>query len=399
MISRRAKLRGAYRTSTAEPSHLLVLGPSARSGGPLRYLESAVPLLAKQWPGPVTIAIPRSAVPFLGELPHDTVVVALDRPRWGRGPLHVIASQVAAWRLRRGVKPALVYNIGNIAYTGPCVPTITLIQNAARLRDLHWASSSAKVHIALTRWLIFIASIRSHRLVAASNYTAKTLPVRCRPKHATVIYHGAPVISEEAAPRQVSGPKVALSVGGLTAYRGVEAALHALARPEGVQWRLVIVGAESDRRYVERCRYLASSLGVQERVDWRGQLSQAALRSEMRRCAVILVTSRAESCPNTLLEAAAIAPHRPIIGLDMRWSDEYAALFDARIPEEEFAGSIIGWPQNSPSQVVRRRTCFLTNTTWDASISKLLDTMEEVRIRADTARGCRDGRYDGKGLG
>ena len=59
-------------------------------------------------------------------------------------------------------------------------------------------------------------------------------------------------------------------------------------------------GAEG---YHQKLRRLAESLGVADRIVWAGQLNPAEMAWCFRNAAAFVTTSRAEACPNTVLEA------------------------------------------------------------------------------------------------
>ena len=57
--------------------------------------------------------------------------------------------------------------------------------------------------------------------------------------------------------------------------------------------------------YVEEMNRLANKLGVRQEVIWAGELGPAEMSWCYQNCSVFVMTSRAEACPNTVLEAMA----------------------------------------------------------------------------------------------
>ncbi|MGH8260952.1 MAG: glycosyltransferase [Steroidobacteraceae bacterium] len=119
-------------------------------------------------------------------------------------------------------------------------------------------------------------------------------------------------------PRQPSeGEPVILHVARLVEVKGTRYLLRAFAavarRFSGVQ--LVIIGEGPARRSLQA---LASSLGVRERVQFRGALDHVAVLSSMRKAAMLVLpgvrtsTGRVEGLGMVLLEAAATGI--PVIG-------------------------------------------------------------------------------------
>jgi glycosyltransferase involved in cell wall biosynthesis len=102
-------------------------------------------------------------------------------------------------------------------------------------------------------------------------------------------------------------PVVILSVARLVEKKGTEVLLQALARiPRHLHWRLVHVGGGPRKRRLER---LAGSLGIQERVEWRGALTQDQLIIHYRNADLFALASRIardgdrDGLPNVLAEA------------------------------------------------------------------------------------------------
>jgi glycosyltransferase involved in cell wall biosynthesis len=55
--------------------------------------------------------------------------------------------------------------------------------------------------------------------------------------------------------------------------------------------------------YADRLHRLCAELGVTSRVTFAGQLNSAAMSAAFQKCSAFVMTSRAEACPNTALEA------------------------------------------------------------------------------------------------
>jgi poly-gamma-glutamate synthesis protein (capsule biosynthesis protein) len=95
-------------------------------------------------------------------------------------------------------------------------------------------------------------------------------------------------------------------VGRLSIEKGVDVALETFARLEHSDARLVIMG---DGRDAAMLRSRASALGVGDRVEWRGEVADAA--RFFRAFDVFLLSSRTEGTPIALLEA--MAANVPIV--------------------------------------------------------------------------------------
>lgn len=95
---------------------------------------------------------------------------------------------------------------------------------------------------------------------------------------------------------------IIISVGRLTYQKGQDILLRAFAMlaDEFPDWRVVLVGDGPER---ERLNRLSQALGIQERVSFRGILSNPLL--EVQKASVFVMSSRFEGFPNALIEAMA----------------------------------------------------------------------------------------------
>jgi GalNAc-alpha-(1->4)-GalNAc-alpha-(1->3)-diNAcBac-PP-undecaprenol alpha-1,4-N-acetyl-D-galactosaminyltransferase len=100
-----------------------------------------------------------------------------------------------------------------------------------------------------------------------------------------------------------------LSVGRLIDLKGHDYLLRAFAQMNLQDWKLVILGEGPNRQVLEN---LAVSLGVDDRVEMPGQVSNVA--SWYDRSSIFVLTSLSEGFPNALLEAMAFG--MPCISFD-----------------------------------------------------------------------------------
>jgi len=124
-----------------------------------------------------------------------------------------------------------------------------------------------------------------------------------------LVYHGLDASRFPAPPQRAasSGPVVILSVCRLVEKKGVDTLFHALALlPAGLRWKLVQVGSGPLRKKLER---LADSLGIAEKIEWRGALDQGELLAEYRKADLFALASRIardgdrDGAPNVIAEA------------------------------------------------------------------------------------------------
>ncbi len=130
-----------------------------------------------------------------------------------------------------------------------------------------------------------------------------------------LIYHGldtrrfapAPVAHRGADGTDPDQPVVMLTVGRAVDKKGFDDLLAALARiPNGRHWRLVHIGGGP---LLGKLKDTARSLGIAERIDWRGPQAQAAVLAAYRAADIFALPCRIaadgdrDGLPNVLLEA------------------------------------------------------------------------------------------------
>ena len=108
----------------------------------------------------------------------------------------------------------------------------------------------------------------------------------------------------------VRHPRALLFVGRLSAQKGVDRLLRALAAMH-TPVTLDVVGDGAEREALQR---LAGELGVAERVRWHGALPQPALADRYRRAAALVVPSREEGLGLVAVEA--MLCRTPVVAFD-----------------------------------------------------------------------------------
>ncbi len=159
----------------------------------------------------------------------------------------------------------------------------------------------------LYRWIERRLARRCDAIVAVSEREASEGRRVLGPLgHLTLIHNGvdrARFSPEGArAERDLEAPLVVL-VGRLSEQKGQDLAIQALARLSNRTARLRLVGAESAHGERARLQTLAASLGVADRIEWRGQVDDAA--PELRAADVVIAPSRWEGMSLVYLEALA----------------------------------------------------------------------------------------------
>lgn len=197
----------------------------------------------------------------------------------------------------------------------PGVPVVTMVRNMEPLEIPFGGNAVAEglrnvVRAAAARK----ACRQSDRVIAVSDHVRDFLVERWQipDDRIGVVYHGVDIAAEEdgvatpAALASVEGSRFLFTAGSIRPARGLEDLIAALPSVAS-DVRLVIAGSvdRGAEPYARRMRRLADEGGVTSRVVWAGQLDHAAMSWCFRRAALFVTTSRAEACPNTVLESMA----------------------------------------------------------------------------------------------
>lgn len=123
-----------------------------------------------------------------------------------------------------------------------------------------------------------------------------------------LVYHGLDLsrFPEPPPPRRDDGVFTLLSVGRLVAKKGYDDLLDALTRLGG-DWRFVHIGGGA---LSDELKARAETLGLSERIDWRGKQDQTQVIEAMRSADLFVLPSKIaddgdrDGLPNVLMEAA-----------------------------------------------------------------------------------------------
>lgn len=109
---------------------------------------------------------------------------------------------------------------------------------------------------------------RRAALVVAQN---EDVARRYRRARQIVVEPNAAFTDEIPAHRGSESGRVAVFAGRLVAWKGAALAIEAIAQPAAAGWRLIVLGDGYERK---RLRRFASSLGVADRIEFRGHVSR-----------------------------------------------------------------------------------------------------------------------------
>jgi glycosyltransferase involved in cell wall biosynthesis len=180
---------------------------------------------------------------------------------------------------------------------------------AALLRELPWSGSAHAKDIWTTpEWEKREKLAACEWLVTCTAANQRHLAALAPAGRVELVYHGIDSQRFPPAPaRQAVGPVTILSVCRLVEKKGVDVLLEALARlPASLDWRFVHVGGGP---LAARMKRRAQTLGIADRIDWRGALAQDEVLLEYRAADLFALASRVahdgdrDGLPNVLAEA------------------------------------------------------------------------------------------------
>lgn len=280
------------------------------SGGYRKYLEHLIPLLQEDqrlsgldvFISPQARDMIRLDGPSLHVWPSED---PRNRYRWLRARLQQAAPDVVF------VPTARWLACGSI-------PVLVMVRNMEPLLVPFGGNSLTEGCKNLARtYVARRACRRATRVLAVSNYVRDFLVQQWTVERDKigVVYHGLgplPGLAETVPPlalQALSGGKFLFTAGSLRPARGLADAIKALAglKRRGLHYSLVIGGEinPGTSSYKERMQRLANEAGVGTDVLWAGQLDALEMSWCYYNSAAFIMTSRAEACPNVVLEALA----------------------------------------------------------------------------------------------
>jgi len=278
----------------------------------------------------------------------------------------------------------------------PHVPVVTMVRNMEPLEVPFGGNSVAEglrnvVRAAAARK----ACHHSDRVIAVSDHVRDFLVERWKipDEQIGVVYHGVDIAREEeglAAPAALApleGSQFLFTAGSIRPARGLEDLILALPKVSS-DVRLVIAGSidRGAEPYARRLRRLAEEGGVSSRVVWAGQLDRAAMSWCFRRAAMFVTTSRAEACPNTVLEsmahgAVAVSTSHPPMP---EFFTDTALYYRERDPLDlsRRIGEALALPEDARARLRNRAIARARRFTWQATARATIAELQHAIARS-----------------
>jgi glycosyltransferase involved in cell wall biosynthesis len=280
------------------------------SGGYRSYLRHLLPLLAEQ-PDleALRVVVPPAGAADLSGLPDMVRAwpegIRGDPTGWIRHELEefrpdlVFVPTARRFRFDRVPTVVMVRNMEPLVCPVRGNPPLEALRNLARREVAHWACRSADRIIAVSE---FVRDFLRDRWKLPSERMGVV-------RHGVVQAWSAAGLCAPPALRDLADESWVFTAGSLRPARGLEDVLRALALLEARgEHRTLAVAGEPDpatKRFATRLKGRVIAMGLGHRVRWLGRLSAAEMGWCFRHAGAFVMTSRAEACPNTVLEAMA----------------------------------------------------------------------------------------------
>lgn len=285
---------------------VLVPSRSGGSGGFIKHLQEVVPRwVESRRLGRLSILAPEGLFEGLDQLGAELIHVPRDDYRSGFRRMGGIASSgqydVA---LNTTARPVKLVNL----------PVLTMVQNIEPIqRSIYPMPLLWRMRLWALRREHAIACRQSTRILAVSMYVKEEI---CRrfmisPDKIDVVYHGFDPHELDTVSKpdiDVQSGEFIFSAGSIVPYRGYEDIIRALAlvrRQTGIDIPAVLAGSPVGHAasYEHFLHKLAKNNEVDDIIYWAGQLSREQMSWCFMNAKMFIQTSRAEACPNIVLEA------------------------------------------------------------------------------------------------
>ena len=260
------------------------------SGGYRKYLARLMPLIAAD-PRVEQLAV---FVPHASALPLPGVDVRPYDPVRG---FSALARDVASLRPDVVFIPTARWaNFGK-------VPVVTMVRNMEPLTAAFGANPwGERIRNLARRWEARRAATKARRVIAVSQDVREFIVGQwgIEPRRIGVVYHGV-----DPSPRSAPlSPKVVFTAGSIRPARGLEDLVRAVPLL-GPDVSFVVAGRVDPgaEKYATHLRQMLDRTGTSRQLTWAGQLDESQMSAAFLDATVFVTTSRAEACPNTVLEA------------------------------------------------------------------------------------------------
>jgi glycosyltransferase involved in cell wall biosynthesis len=346
------------------------------SGGYRKYLSRLMPLLAND-PRVSALSV------FVPERVGIELDSGIDVRTWPRSErnLTTLRRDLAA----RGPDVVFVPTARHLTFGG--VPVVVMVRNMEPLEvpfgGNTWAEGLRNVARA---WEARRACLRATRVIAVSDHVRRFIISRWHIDEDRIgtVYHGVDGRGPSSRPDDdTTDRRTLFTAGSIRPARGLEDVIRALPLVDR-DVRLVIAGQVDPgcEGYAAGLRRLCNTLGVADRVTFAGQLGSSEIAEALHGSAAFVMTSRAEACPNTALEAMSCGS--VIVSVDRPPMPEFfreAALYYPVAAAEPLARqlhAILADPA-ARDRLARAALRRAADFSWEATRDRTIQELERAR--------------------
>jgi glycosyltransferase involved in cell wall biosynthesis len=278
------------------------------------------------------------------------------------------------------------------------IPTVTMIRNMEPLSIPFGQNPFVEAIKNIGRaYSAKKASVRADRIISVSKYVKEFLVKhwRININRIGVVYHGVELpngISPLKVPdclKSLQHEKIIFTAGSIRPARGLEDLLLAfnLMYRKNPSFKLVVAGSTDPcmEGYKSKLDAMTTKLGVTSSVRWAGALSESEMSWCYQNCSAFIMTSRAEACPNVVLEAMAhgcvcISTETPPMPEFFRDAAVYYPPNDGRTLGEAIQ-MVLSWDDGKKRKIFEQARNRASQFSWDVCAEK---TVRELNKAANT---------------
>ncbi|MFN8693502.1 MAG: glycosyltransferase family 4 protein, partial [Holosporales bacterium] len=183
-------------------------------------------------------------------------------------------------------------------------------------------------------------------------------------------------------PRDFNAPVLEIVfLGEVGTRKGVDVLIPALAKIADLpNWRMTIAGNGN----IERYKAEAAALGIAERVQFTGWLNPQAAQEILQRGHILVLASRQENLPMSILEAMAyglVVVSTPVGAVPQVLKDGESGYLVAMGDEDALAAALreaLLNPSRSAAMAAKAKRFFAENLTIEAYIPRLVRIYQEL---------------------